>query len=237
MFNLTSHILVIELVSNTCQELGGGIHQIATTCMGMSPTNTHMSSSYNNYFSHQRMLRQENYWIITACHLLHSEWFRHDTQSLIFPPNVEHLNCNLNLYYRVMRGEMHYRGGMSVEMIKPWWPDHLLPQPSPHPWASHWAWQMRAMPGSAAHNLHLHPDSDCPHPWLHQSSGNPMCLSRTLCRQTNYICHIIVTCDSVSRWSAGDTEIYHDISFPPLQMLRSGTFKSWSHEWTRDCGQ
>ena len=38
-----------------------GIHQMATTCMGMSPTNTHMSSSYNNYFSHERILRQENY--------------------------------------------------------------------------------------------------------------------------------------------------------------------------------
>ena len=96
-----------------------GIHQMATTCMGMSPTNTHMSSSYNNYFSHERILRQENYWIITACHLLHSEWFRHDTISH-FPTQ----HPAFKLLFHVMRGRCIIT--VPWETIKAWCPDHPI---------------------------------------------------------------------------------------------------------------
>ena len=54
MYVLTSQILlnVLLIFKHVPRVEMRGIHQIATTCMGMSPTNTHMSSSYSNYFSH-----------------------------------------------------------------------------------------------------------------------------------------------------------------------------------------
>ena len=140
-----------------------GIHQMATTCMGMSPTNTHMSSSYNNYFSHERILRQENYWIITACHLLHSEWFRHDTISH-FPTQ----HPAFKLLFHVMWGRCIITAPW--EMIKAWCPDH----PRPHPIPQH----------DRCHQCQGHCPlssltpwvSSPPHPWprlqmLHHSSG------------------------------------------------------------------
>ena len=168
-----------------------GIHQMATTCMGMSPTNTHMSSSYNNYFSHERILRQENYWIITACHLLHSEWFRHDTISH-FPT----LHPAFKLLFHVMRGRCIIT--VPWEMIKAWCPDHPIPEHDRcHQCQGHCP--LSSLTPSVSSPLAQVTNVTC----YIITQGNPMCWSRTLCQQTNYICHIIVICAPcvpVVRW-------------------------------------